>query len=120
MKTPLLGFCGLNCEDCPVFIATVNNDEKLRQKTAEEWSELYLEYVGKNGLKSKDMYCKGCKSKDGIFVGCLNCPIRTCCSKKECLTCANCQKFETCEMLNGFYSVPSHQSGKDNLNRIRH
>ena len=28
------GCCGLNCEECPVFIATVNDDDALRQKTA--------------------------------------------------------------------------------------
>ncbi|VVB50925.1 Uncharacterised protein [uncultured archaeon] len=33
MKT--LGFCGLNCEECPVFVATANNDNGLRQKPPE-------------------------------------------------------------------------------------
>ncbi len=37
-----LGYCGLNCEDCPVFVATANNDNGLRQKTAIEWSKLYV------------------------------------------------------------------------------
>jgi hypothetical protein len=119
MKSTAIGCCGLNCEDCLVFIATVNNDENLRQKTAEEWSKLYSEHVGKTGLKPKDMNCTGCKSEKRVFVGCLNCPIRRCCGKKKSVTCANCEKFETCDILNGFYAVPAHQSAKDNLNRIR-
>ena len=49
-----LGCCGLNCKECPVFIGTVNNDDKLRQKTAEEWSKLYAEYLGKD-LNPEDM-----------------------------------------------------------------
>ena len=53
-----LGYCGLNCEDCPVFIATANDDDALRQKTAQEWSKLYAEYLGKD-LKLEDVNCKG-------------------------------------------------------------
>lgn len=67
MKELLFGYCGLNCEECPVFIATANNDNKLRQKTAEEWSELYAEPLGDNGLRLEDMNCKGCHSMDHSY-----------------------------------------------------
>lgn len=102
-----------------MFVATVNNDEKLRQKTFEEWRKLYSDYIGKECLTSKDMHCKGCRSEDGVFVGCLNCQIRRCCSEKKFVTCASCVEYETCDMLNGFYSVSAHQSARDNLNRLR-
>jgi hypothetical protein len=42
-----LGCCGLNCEECPVFTATVKNDNKLRQATAVEWSKLYAGFLKK-------------------------------------------------------------------------
>lgn len=29
----LIGYCGLDCEQCDARIATVNNDEALREKT---------------------------------------------------------------------------------------
>lgn len=32
MKEQDLAFCGLNCNKCPVLIATANNDDMLRQK----------------------------------------------------------------------------------------
>ena len=32
--------CGLNCETCEARIATVNNDDTLREKVAALWSEL--------------------------------------------------------------------------------
>jgi len=116
-----LGYCGLNCEDCPVFVATANNDNGLRQKTARDWSKLYAaqlsEYLGKNSLSPGDMNCRGCQSESGLFIGCMNCPIRKCSREKEFATCAGCNEYETCGMLNGFFSI--HQNAKDNLDRIR-
>ncbi len=114
MKISALGCCGLNCGACPVFIATANNDEKMKRKVADEWSKLYSEYI-KGSLKLKDINCRGCKSEENVFVGCLNCPIRRCCKEKRYNNCANCEEYEACDLLYGFYSVPSHQSAKNNL-----
>ncbi len=36
----LIACCGLDCENCTARIATVNNDDELREKTAKEWSVL--------------------------------------------------------------------------------
>jgi len=119
MKTSELGCCGLNCGDCPVHIATANNDDKMKQKVAAEWSKLYSEHIKKDGLTLKDINCRGCKSEDNILVGCLSCPIRGCCREKKYDSCANCEEYETCDLLNGFYSVPSHQSAKTNLSIMR-
>ncbi len=118
MKASAFGYCGINCESCPVFVATVNDDEQLQRRTFEEWSKLYADYLGKD-LTAKDMHCRGCRSTGSVFAGCLNCPIRRCCSEKKYATCADCGEFKSCGMLNGFYSVPVHQSAKDNLERLR-
>jgi hypothetical protein len=119
MKT--LGYCGLNCEYCPVFVAAAKNDNGLKQKTAIEWSKLYAaqlsEYLGKDSLSPEDMNCSGCKSESRLFIGCMNCPIRKCSREKEFTTCAGCNEYETCGMLNGF--LVQHKSAKDNLDRIR-
>ena len=36
----LIAYCGLDCEKCDAYIATQNNDQALREKTARpsEWS----------------------------------------------------------------------------------
>jgi len=117
VKTFAFGYCGLNCEECPVYIATANDDDRLRQEIAREWSGLYAEYLGKE-LKPEDMNCRGCHSQSSLFTGCMNCPIRKCCSEKSFVTCAICKEYGTCEMLNGFFSY-HHQQAKDNLDRIR-
>lgn len=36
----LIGYCGLDCETCGAYIATVNDDQSLREKTAKLWAEL--------------------------------------------------------------------------------
>ena len=35
-----IAYCGLNCEKCEARIATINNDNDLRQKEARHWSVL--------------------------------------------------------------------------------
>jgi hypothetical protein len=113
-----LAYCGLDCSACDVFIATRDNNEKLKAKTAKEWSELYGSYL-KRELKSTDTNCRGCKTEDSLFIGCLNCPIRKCCREEKLETCAICKGYETCELLNGFFTVPSHKQARENLERIR-
>lgn len=39
MKT-MIAFCGLDCEKCDAYIATKNDDQALREKTAKLWAEL--------------------------------------------------------------------------------
>ena len=113
-----LAYCGLNCIECPVFIATVNDDNELRRKTAKEWGKLYSEYIGKKELLLEDMNCQGCQSDGDIrFIGCKNCPIRKCCKGKNLITCADCDEYETCEMINGFFT--SAPQAKENLDKIR-
>ena len=119
MEVQRLGYCGLDCGVCPVFVATANDDAKLRVETARAWSKLYAEYLGGQALKPEDMNCRGCLSASDVFAGCLNCPIRKCCRERKLATCAGCAEYEACGMLNGFLSVPSHRSAKDNLERMR-
>jgi hypothetical protein len=117
-----LACCGLNCDKCPVFIATANDDDTLRQKTAKEWLCLYadiLKEIGIHELKPEDINCNGCRSERNLFVGCVNCPIRKCCKDKNITTCASCNEYESCGMLKGFYSFVVHQGAKDNLDGIR-
>lgn len=117
-----LAFCGIDCERCPVLIATIKNDDSLRQQTAKEWSSLYaeiLERFGIPGLNARDMNCLGCRSDRGLFIGCASCSIRKCSRDKGFITCASCADFESCDMLNAFYSFKIHHSAKENFERMR-
>jgi len=122
MDEQKIAYCGLDCVECPTRIATVYNDDVLRQKIFKEWSELYGEYLkdqGISGLQPKDMNCRGCRSDSSRFTGCTICVIRKCCQEKKLDSCAYCSEYEKCEALNGFYSIPKHKPAKDNLDKIR-
>ena len=119
MGNLFLGACGLDCGNCPILIASKNNDNELRAKTAMKFSELYPEYTGGRTVKPEDMNCSGCKSESGIFSGCELCDIRKCCREKKIATCAECIQYKACEMINGFYSIPSNSQAKENLDNLR-
>ena len=36
----MIAYCGLDCEKCDAYLATVNDDQALREKTAKAWAEL--------------------------------------------------------------------------------
>ena len=50
-------YCGLDCEACQARLATVNNNDALRQRVAREWSEL-------NGVEitAEMINCSGCRA----------------------------------------------------------
>ena len=90
-----IAYCGLNCETCDARLATINNDDELRQKAAKLWSEL-------NGVEitPEMINCTGCRI-DGVktpFCESL-CPIRQCAVSKDYETCGRCSDMETCEKL---------------------
>ena len=90
-----IAYCGLDCETCEARIATVNNDDKLREKVAKLWSDL-------NGVSiTPDMiHCAGCRV-DGVKTPYCDalCPIRRCALKKQVETCGDCPEMETCEKV---------------------
>lgn len=78
-KNKLIGCCGLNCENCDARIATINNDDALKEKTAILWTKL-------NGVAiTKDMInCVGCRLEGVKTLFCNDlCPIRKCVNEKK-------------------------------------
>lgn len=93
-------YCGLDCEKCEARIATINNDDQLRQKVAAEWSEMNNE----PSITPETINCLGCKV-DGecktYFCSQL-CEVRKCCIAKAYDTCAECSDWKTCPKLAPF------------------
>jgi hypothetical protein len=76
-------YCGLNCCDCPAYIATQANDEEALRQTAERLSkEMNL------NITVEDCICDGCRPFEGARHGgyCAECPIRTCGIKRAIRT----------------------------------
>ena len=38
----MIAYCGLDCEKCDAYLATINNDQHLREKTAELWAAVLM------------------------------------------------------------------------------
>ncbi len=69
-----IAYCGLNCEACEARIATVNNDDNLREKVAKEWSE-----KKKADITPEMINCAGCRIAGVKFPYCDSmCTIRQC------------------------------------------
>ena len=87
-----IAYCGLNCETCQARIATINNDNELREKVSKLWSEL-------NGVEitPEMINCAGCRI-DGVktpFCDSL-CQIRQCALGRKVETCGTCADVKTC------------------------
>ena len=97
----LIAVCGLDCEKCDAYIATKNNDQALREKTAKLWSEL-----NNVTILPEHINCEGCRVNGRKTVFCENlCGIRQCALKKGLTTCGNCMEMQTCKTL---AAVTSH------------
>ena len=90
-----IAYCGLNCETCEARLATVNNDNALREKVAKLWSELnHVE------ITPEMINCVGCRLDGPKTIFCESlCPIRKCASEKQVESCGKCQEMEGCEKL---------------------
>ncbi len=91
----MIGYCGLDCEKCDAYLATINDDQALREKTAKLWAEL-----NQAPILPEHIHCQGCRV-DGvktIFCDKL-CAIRQCALKKGMATCGNCADLEKCSTV---------------------
>jgi len=99
-------YCGLDCAKCPIYVATKNNDEELRKKTAEQF-----------GMEAEKLYCSMCNSEEGdLFYWCAECPIRACARDRGFKTCAECSDYP-CEKLAEPHEKYPEQ--RENLDAIR-
>jgi len=99
----MIAYCGLICTDCPAYIATQENDNSKRAKTAKSWSkEFGVE------IKPEDINCDGCISNGGrLFNHCKVCEIRQCGQEKHIDNCGHCSGF-ACDKLDFvFNAVPN-------------
>jgi len=92
----LIAYCGLDCEECPARIATINNDDKLREETAHKWCEMNHTDL----ITPQSINCMGCRA-DGIkFAFCDSmCEIRKCAMSKGVKTCGDCCDLLGCEKV---------------------
>jgi len=91
----MIAYCGLDCEKCDAYLATVNDDQVLREKTAKLWAEL-----NNAPILPEHINCEGCRV-DGIkTVFCDKlCAVRQCALKRGVVTCGECPDMEGCQTV---------------------
>lgn len=90
-----IAYCGLDCETCEARLATVYQDEALREKVAKLWSEL-------NGaeITPEMIRCTGCRIPGEKTPYCdAICPIRRCAAERGVETCGSCSEMDSCDRL---------------------
>lgn len=94
MKT-MIAYCGLDCEKCDAYLATIRDDQALREKTAKLWSEW-----NRVEILPEHINCEGCRANGKKTFYCDSlCEIRKCAMKKGFETCGGCPELETCPTL---------------------
>jgi hypothetical protein len=105
-----IAFCGIDCSECPAFIATQKKDSEELEKVAKMWSNDSMLF------KPEDIFCDGCTSEGRHFSWCSECEIKLCCSKKGIKNCAYCEDY-ICETLRkNFEKTPL---AKERLDKIK-
>ncbi len=88
----MIAYCGLDCEKCDAYLATINDDQALREKTAKLWAKL-----NNVPILPEHINCEGCRVDGMKTIYCDSlCAIRQCAVQKGVTTCGDCQSFETC------------------------
>ena len=89
MGKELFAPCGLYCGVCGVYMASRDNDQKLKEKLAHAY-----------GVTPEQIACKGCLSNEK-FVYCQRCAIRSCVTEKNYEGCHQCNEFP-CKLIDNF------------------
>ena len=105
----LIACCGLDCESCDARIATLADDNELREKTAQKWRVMY----NSPDITTESINCLGCRT-DGVKIGqCSDCEIRSCVKTKDFDTYGDCNKLDTCKVVG--YVLQNVPGAKNNL-----
>ena len=91
----MIAYCGLDCEKCDAYLATIHDDQALREKTAKLWAEL-----NQAPILPEHINCQGCRVAGIKTVFCNSlCGIRQCALKKGVATCGDGPELEKCEIV---------------------
>lgn len=105
-----ISYCGLLCEECPIYIATKNNDLKAKEKLAVECSTENITFT------AEDMTCHGCFwGKNDNSKMCGDCEIRNCAKDKGVENCGVCPMYP-CEITER--RVPADSESRTRLDKL--
>jgi len=106
----LIACCGIDCVTCDARIATVTNDDALKEKTAKAWAEQF----SAPNIIAETINCLGCREEGAHFLYCGMCEIRKCVHEKGYQTCADCDEMDTCSIVG-----PIHQNNPELVENLK-
>lgn len=97
---PNIAYCGLDCEQCDAYIATLHDDQALREKTARLWAEL-----NHAPILPEHINCQGCRADGAKTVFCEQlCAVRRCARQRGVDTCGDCPEMESCPTVGAIFA----------------
>ncbi|PKQ62230.1 hypothetical protein BZG02_13000 [Labilibaculum filiforme] len=113
MRKERIAYCGVNCSNCPAYVATLKGQENVRIKIAALWSDKENQY------DACEISCKGCHEPWGKkFRHCAECKVRACARKKLIATCAECSEYP-CNQLKELLETLNNKIVRANLDELR-
>ena len=97
----IIAYCGLNCSECPAYVATQSGDPAALERVAAQWREAF----NMPDLTAESVICDGCLQKDGGRLSgyCATCAIRACAVERGVVNCAHCADY-ACDKLTAFWA----------------
>ena len=99
----MLGYCGINCDECAAYKGTVSTGIGLLEKAAGSyWDAAY---------SAQEWVCLGCTPADQGFLAkyCETCGIRACAIERGVQNCAACSEFAACDRVQTFIGGESKE-----------
>ena len=91
----MIGYCGLDCAQCDAYLATIHDDQALREKTAKAWAE-----ANQARILPEHINCEGGRVDGVKTVYCEHlCEVRQCARERGAATCGDCPDLEQCQMV---------------------
>ena len=107
----ILAYCGIACDQCEAYTATVENNAQLQAEVAEKWNKAYGA-----AYKAADIVCKGCLAVDGpLFSHCAHCEIRKCSLEHGVANCGHCPEYACGKLQKFFEFLPDAKTRLDEV-----
>ena len=107
----MIAFCGITCTECPTYVATQKDDEREREKVAEDWSKLF-----NTKIEPQAINCDGCLLESGrLYSFCTTCEIRKCAQERSVENCAYCDDYGCTKLSEWFTVVPQAKLTLDKI-----
>lgn len=113
---PVLSYCGLVCQTCPIHLATIETDPSEKDGMIREIIRLCKTHYGVEYTPEDINECDGCKSRSGrLFFGCKKCEIRKCAIEREVENCAFCDAYACSRLKDIFQKEPETKERLDSV-----